>query len=215
MRLTARAVLALLTLLPLACSAAPEETYKLDQHYKRTLSVKAPADARRIEVVEAFWYGCPHCFHFDPVVDQWLKSKPADVDFVRMPSSLGRPVGELHSKMFYTAQTLGVFDRVHKPLFDAIHGKQQKPMDTPAALRDFFVTTTGMKGQDFDGAFNSFVVDTQLRRAEDELRGYGISSVPMVIVGGTYLTGPSLAGGLEKVFKVVDFLIEKIRRERK
>lgn len=215
MHFFARAALALLSLLPIACSAASEETYKLDQHYKRALTPIPPADARRIEVKEAFWYGCPHCFHFDPFVEKWLKTKPADVDFARLPSSLGRPVGELHSKMFYTAQTLGVLDLVHKPLFEAMHGKEQKPMDTVDALRNFFVVATGMKAADFDGSFNSFVVDTQVRRAEDELRAYGIASVPMMIVGGAWLTGPALAGSQEKVFKVVDFLIEKVRKERK
>ncbi len=215
MQFFARGAIALLSLLPLACTAAPEEAWKLDQHYKRALTPSTPTDAKRIEVREAFWYGCPHCADFDPYVEKWLKTKPADVDFARLPSSLGRPVGELHSKMFYTAQTLGVLDLVHKALFEAMHGKSPKPMDTPDSLRSFFVVTTGMNAKDFDGAFNSFVVDTQLRRAEDELRGYGISSVPMVIVGGSYLTGPSLAGGQDKVFKVVDFLIEKVRKERK
>ncbi|MEK6806694.1 MAG: thiol:disulfide interchange protein DsbA/DsbL [Pseudomonadota bacterium] len=214
MRMILRFSSTLLLLLPLACSAAPEETYKLNQHYKRALTPVAPADAKRIEVKEAFWYGCPHCFHFDPYVEKWLKAKPADVDFARVPASLGRPVGELHSKMFYTAQTLGVFDLIHKPLFVAMHEKNQ-PMDTPAALRDFFVANAGLSAKEFDGTFNSFVVDTQLRRAEDELRSYGLSSVPMVIVGGTYLTGPSLAGGQEKVFKIVDFLAEKVRKERR
>lgn len=214
MRLIARAALAFAALLPLACTAAPDETYKLDQHYKRALTPISPAEAKRIEVKEAFWYGCPHCFHFDPYVEKWLKSRPADVDFTRIPASLGRPIGELHSKMFYTAQTLGVFDLIHKPLFVAMHEKNQ-PMDTADALRAFFVANAGLSAQEFDGSFNSFVVDTQVRRAEDELRAYGLASVPMVIVGGRYLTGPSLAGGQEKVFKVVDFLIEKVRKERK
>lgn len=214
MRFIFRAATALLVLLPLACSAAPEETFKLDQQYKKVLSPAPAADARRIIVQEVFWYGCPHCFHFDPYVEKWLKSKPADVDFARVPSSLGRPVGELHSKAFYTAQTLGVFDLIHKPLFAAIHEKNQ-PVDTLDALRAFFVASAGVKPADFDGSFNSFVVDTQFRRAEDELRGYGIASVPTVVVGGEYMTGPQLAGAQEKVFKIVDFLVEKIRKERK
>jgi thiol:disulfide interchange protein DsbA len=223
MRLLARRVLlSLVSLLPLACSAAEAPAaakpatmeFKEDVQYKRVPAEQKPADAKRVEVDEFFWYGCPHCYHLDPEVSKWLKTKPADVDFVRVPNSLGRPEGILHSKAFYTAEALGLGDKMHRPLFDAIH-KDHKPITTEAELQAFFTSESGVLPDVFTSTFRGFAVDSRVRRAEDMAKAYSISSVPAVVVGGKYYTNGTLAGDFPKMMLTIDFLINKVRQERK
>jgi protein dithiol oxidoreductase (disulfide-forming) len=214
MRYLTRAVLALLLATPLACSAAESAPFKLGQHYRAVGTVQPPTDPTRIDVAEVFWYGCPHCFQFEPYVERYLERKPADVNFIRLPSSLGRPVGILHSKAFYAAELLGVTDRIHKPLFGAMHG-QGRMLATPDEIRQFFIAHAGINGEDFDGAFTGFAVDSRVRRTETAIREMGITSVPTVVVGGRYMTNGTMAGGHEKVLEVVEFLVKKVREERK
>lgn len=214
MRLIARAAVALLAVLPLACSAADDSAFKEGTQYKTVLTPQDPIDPRKIEVTEIFWYGCPHCYAFDPVIEAWRAKAPGDVLFDRMPTSLGRADGEVHARAFYIAEALGVGDKIHKPLFDAIH-KDHKPMSTLEQVRDLFAAVAGVKPGDFDGISNSFMVDSRLRRAESLVRAYGVSSVPTVVVDGRYLTGAGMAGNHEKVIEVLDFLVDKVRKERK
>jgi len=114
----------------------------------------------------------------------------------------------VHSRAFYIASTLGILDKTHKPLFDAIH-VQHQPMSDLASIRALYVAAAGIKPADFDGVASSFVVDSGMRRAEALARTYVIRSVPNVIVGGRYVVASQ-----PNTFKIVDFLIDKIRKER-
>ncbi|MCK9193164.1 MAG: thiol:disulfide interchange protein DsbA/DsbL [Nevskia sp.] len=192
-----------------ALQAAAADAYELGTHYKQVREVQTPADPKRITVEEFFWYGCPHCFKLDPELATWLQKKPADVDFVRVPNTLGRPEGEVHARAFYIAQTLGIGDKIHKPLFDAINVRHY-PMNSLDSIRALFVEVSGIKPADFDGVASSFVVDSGMRRAEQSARAYAITSVPTIVIGGKYM----VAGQADEM-KVVDFVIEKIRKERK
>jgi protein dithiol oxidoreductase (disulfide-forming) len=214
MRLIARATLALLALLPLACSAADETSFKEGTHYKPVLSPQEPVDPAKVEVTEAFWYGCPHCYHFDPILQGWREKAPKDVLFDRLPATLGRPDGEAHARAFYIAEALGVSEKIHKPLFERINADHQ-PMNTLDALRAMFAAEAGVKPADFDQASSSFMVDSRLRRADSLLRAYGVASVPTMIVDGRYMTSASMAGNNEKLLQVLDFLVEKARKDRK
>lgn len=192
-----------------AGTASAAEPYELGKEYKEVRQVIAPANAKRITVEEFFWYGCPHCFHLEPEVAAWLPKKPADVDFTRVPNTLGRPEGEVHSRAFYIAQTLGIGDKVHRPLFDAIH-VQHYPMSSLDSIRALFVEVAGIKPADFDGVASSFVVDSGMRRAEQASQTYGITGVPAIVIGGKYTVSAQ-----QDTFKVVDYVIEKVRKERK
>ena len=97
--------------------AAP---YNEGEHYEAITPAQPTSSKDQVEVVEMFWYGCPHCFRLEPFVDRWLKKKPANVKFVRMPGVF-RPSWEIHARAYYTAEILGVVDKVHRPMFDAIH----------------------------------------------------------------------------------------------
>ena len=205
--------LAVLAVLPLACSAAEKPKYELGNQYKEVRTPQPTANPAKIEVMEVFAYSCPHCYAFEPKLQEWLKKKPADVEFVRLPHTLGQPANILRNKAFYTAQMLGVFDKFHEALFTAIHA-QGKTLATPEEIRDLFVKSTGVKGEDFDGAFSSFAVDAGFRRGENAIRDMGIASVPSLIIEGRYITNPR-TGGFPEMLAVTDFLVEQARKERK
>jgi protein dithiol oxidoreductase (disulfide-forming) len=214
MNFLSRALVVLMALSPLACSAADDAPYKFGEHYSRVRAAVAPANPDKIEVTEVFAYSCPHCYTLEPALEKWLKKKPADVEFVRLPHTLGRGPGALHNKAFYTARMLGVSDPFHLALFGAIH-TQHKPMGTVEEIRALFVQSTGVKAEDFDAAFSGFAVDAGFRRGEIALQSMAIGSVPTLVVNGQYFTSGGMApGGLGGMLKVTDFLIEKARKER-
>jgi len=162
----------------------------------------------KIEVVELFWYGCPHCYDLEPEVQAWLQHKPDDVELVYMPAILGNR-WELLAQAYYTAELLGIVDRIHPALFDAIHKKHMKINDEEA-LQAFFVDQ-GVSPDDFKKTFNSFAVAVKMNNARQMTRRYRITGVPTIIVNGKYSTGAKLAGSNQAVFEVVDYLVEKER----
>lgn len=191
------------SLLPLAASAA---TYKEKIHYEQVQPPQPTTTKDKVEVVEMFWYGCPHCNALEPYVNRWLKRKPKNVEFVRIPAVF-RPTWELHARAFYTAEILGVLDKTHSAMFEAIH-QQKRRLNTEKELMEFFAEH-GVKNEDFKRVFHSFAVEAKVRRAKDLSQRYGISGVPSIIVNGKYRTGAQLAGGNANIFKVVNFLVEK------
>jgi thiol:disulfide interchange protein DsbA len=214
MRFLTRAIVALAMSLPLACTAADEPAkYQLGQHYKMVRTPQTPADPNKIQVMEVFAYSCPHCFQFEPHVEKWLKSKPADVEFVQLPHTLGAKAGVPRNKAFYAAQKLGVFDKFHRTLFGAIHG-QGKMMATPEDMRALFVEQLGVPAEDFEGAFTGFDTDNRFRRGEQAIAEMGIASVPTIVVDGRYYTSPRAGGGFGEMLAVTDFLVQKARQER-
>jgi protein dithiol oxidoreductase (disulfide-forming) len=178
-----------------------------DQPGYETISPAQPtANPDKIEVVEFFWYGCPHCYSFEPSLANWLKTKPANVEFIRMPAVFSEQWGK-HAKAYYTAEALGVVDAVHADFFDAIQEKKQS-LESEDDLAKFF-TAHGVKEADFRETYNSFIVDTKLRQAPAIAAKYGITGVPAIIVNGKYRTNGTLAGSQEKMIDVMNLLIKK------
>ena len=213
MRLLVRALIALATVLPIACSAADGGKYVEGTHYKLARDPAPAGSSKRIAVEEFFWYGCGHCYAFEPAIEAWKAKKPADVDFVRVPNSLGRPVGIAHSKVLYTAESLNVMDKVHKAFFAAIH-QQRRNLDSEAAIQAFFTEQTGIMPDVFNSTYSGFAVDSRVRRAEELSKRYGVASTPTLVIDGRYLVNASMAGGFEQMLKITDFLIEKTRKLR-
>lgn len=167
----------------------------------------------KIEVVEVFWYGCPHCYDFEPHLNKWLADKPIDVAFRRIPGQLN-PGWKVHAAAYYVAEELGVLDKIHSPLFDAMHENPRK-YDTADALMEFF-EQHGVTRDSFLAAYNSFAVRAKMRHAEQQVRRYGVTGVPSVIVAGKYRTSATMAGGsFESLLKVVNYLVDKERKARK
>lgn len=162
----------------------------------------------KVEVVELFWYGCPHCYAFEPAVNQWKKDNQKRVDFVRIPAVFpNRPAWELHARAYYTADLLGVLDKIHGPLFDAIH-QQRRRLFNLDELAAFFAQH-GVKEDVFRETMYSFGVQMQLNRAKDLTERYGIDGVPTLVIDGQYRTHASLTNGQENMLKVTDFLVNK------
>jgi thiol:disulfide interchange protein DsbA len=200
-------LLALFFVVLLPGSAQAKE-YQEGKDYELLSPQQPTSTGDKIEVVELFWYGCPHCFELEPDVQAWLKHKPEDVELVRMPAVLGQR-WELLAQAYYTAELLGITDRIHPALFEAIHEKHMK-IDDEAALQAFFVDQ-GVSAEDFKKTFNSFAVAVKMNNSRQMTRRYKITGVPTVIVNGKYSTGAKLAGSNQAVFEVVDYLVEQER----
>ena len=192
--------------LPLAVIAAeaPSVPFKEGQDYARLANPVPVATPGKTEVVEMFWYGCPHCYDLEPSTQAWLKRKPDNVAFVRIAVSFGAS-WEPGARAYYAAEALGVLDKLHQPLFEAYH--QRRPLGDVDALAAF-AAEHGVDAEAFRKAYTSFQTETQLRRGNQLAQRYGIRGVPAVIVNGTYeIRSP-------KVFEVVDFLVAQAAAPR-
>ena len=195
--------------LPLvASSVVASGIYTDGKEYHKLTSPQATSSPGKIEVVELFWYGCPHCYHLEPFIHQWLENRPEDVSFVRMPAILGG-TWELLAKAYYTAELLGVLDKIHSELFSEIH-ERNKVIKDESTLRRFFVDH-GASAEAFDKTFNSFAVTVKINNARMMTRRYALSGVPTVIVNGKYSTSVGEAGGNENIISVINYLIEQER----
>jgi len=194
----------------IATSVAIAKDFDEGIEYERVKPAVATTSGGKVEVVELFWYGCPHCFQFEPYLQKWLKKKPANVEFVRIPATF-RPLWKLHARAFYTAEVLGVGKKLHHVIFETYHLKKDR-LDSEKALRELFVKH-GVKGSDFDDVFHSFAVETKLARAVDLTQRYGISGVPSMIVNGKYRTSNKISGH-SNMIEVVDYLVRKESKRR-
>ena len=195
----------LVVLLP---GSALAKDYQEGKEYVLLSPQQPTSTGDKIEVVELFWYGCPHCYELEPEVQAWLKNKPGDVELVRMPAVLGQR-WELLAQAYYTAELLGITDKIHPALFAAIHDKHMK-IDDETALQAFFVDQ-GVSAEDFKKTFNSFAVAVKMNNSRQMTRRYKITGVPTIIVNGKYSTGAKLAGSNQALFEVVDYLVAQER----
>ncbi len=168
----------------------------------------APTNASpgKIEVVEMFWYGCPHCYHFEPHIQKWLKEKPAAAEFVHMPAALN-PSWVIHAKAYYAAESMDVLDKFHEPLFHALN-EQRRRLNTEDALVRF-AESQGIDGEKFRKAMNSFYTRTKIRQSQDLGMRYEADGVPMIVVNGKYKVTGQLAGSYERMLKIVNYLVAK------
>jgi thiol:disulfide interchange protein DsbA len=157
----------------------------------------------QVEVLEVFWYGCPHCWHLEPVMTQWVATKPAGVAFRLMPAT--GPRWEPHARAYYAAESLGTLDVFHEALFKAMQ-VQHRPIMTENDLVKF-AGEIGIDPEQFRAAYESFYVETRVRKAEEMGRRYGIDGVPALIINGKYRTSPSQAGGQDQMLQVLNTLV--------
>ena len=174
------------------------------------LSQRQPVqDPKRLEVIEFFWYGCPHCFAFEPLIEAWVKKLPADVHFRQLPFAFIGPVE--HQKLFYALEELGQREALQRKLFSAIH-VERKQINNEADITKF-VAANGVDAAKFGEAFKSFAVNTKVSRGKALCNAYKIDSVPTIGVHGRYFTSASLAGSHERALHVADQLIARTRQE--
>jgi thiol:disulfide interchange protein DsbA len=164
----------------------------------------------KIEVIEFFWYGCPHCYNLEPEVNAWMKRAPKDVVFKRVPAAPSESWAE-GAKIYYTLEAMGLLDQYHSKVFDAMHKDNINLQNK--RLRDEWLKKNGIDVAKYDETEKSFSVASKLARARQMTQSYKVDGVPRVIVNGKYYTSGEQAGGPQEVFKVVDQLVEMSRRE--
>jgi thiol:disulfide interchange protein DsbA len=211
-----RSLFAALALLAAGQAGAAAEPYQLGKQYAEVNEKSPPTDPKKVTVQEFFWYGCPVCYGFEPSLNSWLKTKPAYVNFERVPNTLGREVGELHQRAFYVATALGIEDKIHAPMFEGLKNVERgdPTLTTPQEIDALFVKSGGAKPGQFLAMEKSFAIDGSIRRADQLAMSYGITGTPTIVVDGRWKTGPGEAGGYEKLPAVINFLCEKARAER-
>lgn len=206
---------ALLALPVAACAqdAQSTEQYVAGKHYEVIEPARPTDHPNKVEVIEFFTYYCPHCYAFDPILNDWLKTKPDYVAFMRVPVVFNR-LARNYARGWYTAKALGIAEESHTDLFDAIHQKNHR-MRSQEELAEFY-SDYGVDPDTYLSTAHSFAVETNLSRAGVLSRRYGITGVPTIIVNGQYrVMAGGAVGSWEEVLDVVDYLVQKEHREAK
>ena len=154
-------------------------------------------------MIELFWYGCPGCYAFEPLISQWESVQADDVDHKRLPAVWDR-LTTIHAQAFYAAESLGAMEAVHNPFFAAFH-EQRNRLHNEVVIREFF-ESCGISVEDFDRAFNSFSVRSRVNQAANRIQDYGIAQTPTMYVNGKYVVTIE-AGGYQQMLDVVDYLV--------
>jgi thiol:disulfide interchange protein DsbA len=168
----------------------------------------AVGEGKKVEVVEFFWYGCPHCYTIEPLVEQWKKTLPQDTAFRPLPAVFNARWGH-DAAIFYTFEALGVLDKLHRPLFDAIHRDHLRTDDAKALAE--WVKTQGIDAKKFEDTMKSFSVQAKVRRAAQLTAAYKIDGTPAFAVAGRYTVSAEQGGSREGMLKTVSYLVDKVR----
>jgi thiol:disulfide interchange protein DsbA len=184
---------------------------QLNVNFKPTREKIDTTDNSKIEVVEMFWYGCIHCFQFEPHINKWKKDLPKDITFKRIPA-VPRKDWLPMARAFYAMESLNVLDGLHEKLFNAIHtDKTLNPTDESAAIK-WIATNAKLDTKKVEGAFKSFSMEAKLKKANQMFRSAGATGVPTLIINGSYLTSSTMAGGGQNALDITNFIIENIRQ---
>jgi thiol:disulfide interchange protein DsbA len=210
MRFIAAALFALVLALPAA--AQPLEKFQLGKNYYAIDPPQPTSSGKKIEVIEVFMYTCSHCYDLEPYLSKWKATVPADVAYTPFPATWN-PAAEAFARAFYAAETLGILDKTHTPVFDAIH-KEHVPFQTLESIAEWYANY-GVTKEQFLSAANSFAVNTKINRSNTMVPRWGVQGTPSIIVNGKYRFDVSSAGGHQNVGALIDFLVEKERAAAK
>ncbi|WP_298135181.1 thiol:disulfide interchange protein DsbA/DsbL [Acidiferrobacter sp.] len=180
--------------------------------YVRVSPTQPVPPGSKILVQEVFWYGCPHCFHLQPVLNRWLAHKPRDVLFERQAAAIS-PYWLPEARAFFAFKELGLIPTLHDKFFDAIHIKHEVLNDA-ATISAWVARHSHVSAARFAAVYHSFAVSLAVRKARQQQTEEDINSVPTFVVDGRYRTNPSLAGGRRQMMRVVDYLVRKAERRK-
>jgi thiol:disulfide interchange protein DsbA len=198
-------------LLPgVAMAQAPAGFVEGKDYIRLSQPLPLPATGK-IEVLEFFWYGCPHCNSFEPLLDAWAKKLPEDVAFRRVPVAFREEPFVPHQKIFYALEAMGLVSTMHRKVFYAIHGERAKLDKLPEIAA--FMTKNGVDAAKFSDAYNSFGVNTKATQARKLAEAYRIDGVPAMGIQGRYWTSGTVARSPERSLAVADALIALSRKK--
>lgn len=179
-----------------------------------TLGTKVPTEIPgKVEVIEFFSYGCPHCHDFEPLLDDWAKGLPADVNVVKVPITFNRPEWAALAKIYYALEAMGEAKARSAAVFEALHN-DHRPLFREDVLMEW-AREAGLDAKRFRDTYNSFAVNAKVKRADQIAAAYKVRGVPMMAVDGRYTLSASSAGGYDEMLKTVDALIAKARSDNK
>lgn len=181
-------------------------------HYIKLAQPVSPTllpPAGKVDVTEFFWYECPHCNAFEPLLEPWARKLPADVAFRRVPVGFSAR-HQVAQKLFYALEDTGSFEAAHRKVFAAIHGQGMRLTSESDALA--LAAAVGLDKAKIADSYKSFQVNTKVTKARQLSDAYKVDGVPMLGVHGRYFTSASLAGSHERALSVADFLIQLARK---
>ena len=203
----------LFTALMLLASFSIMAEPQMGKDFDKTAQAITPDTPNKIEVIELFWYGCGHCHQMEAPLNAWVKKLPADVTFKRVPGLPNQSWAPM-AKAYYAMETLGVLEKLHTPLFDAIHKqKSLNPTDEKAAI-DWVTKQAGLDRKKVEAAFGSFSMNTSLNRAANIFRASGATGVPSLIINGQFITSSTMAGNNYAALNTADYIIANIRADK-
>tara|TARA_X000000368_G_scaffold418552_1_gene418686 strand:- start:2227 stop:2859 length:633 start_codon:yes stop_codon:yes gene_type:complete len=182
-------------------------------NFKTTKNVIPTESKDKIEVVELFWYGCIHCFNIDPYLDKWADNLPKDVTFKRIPA-IPRKDWIESAKAYYALETLGVVNKLHEKLFDAIHKEKSLKHNDTKGLIKWIAINAKLDKKDVESAFNSFSMKAKLSRSYKIFKSAGATGVPTMIIDGKYFTSSTMAGGEQNAIDIMNFIIKNVRKDK-
>jgi thiol:disulfide interchange protein DsbA len=203
------AAFCMMLLLPLN-ALAEAVPFEAGTHYAVLDTPVRTADSSKVEVVEVFWYGCSHCYSFEPIISEWKKSAPEYVDFWQSPAIWNAPM-KVHAQAFFTAKALGVLDKVHDAMFTTLV-VERKRLNNAEDIADLYADY-GVNREKVLKTFNSFSVLSQTKQADARARSYKVAGTPEVIVNGKYRVTARMAGGHAGMIEVINYLVEKERSQ--
>lgn len=176
-----------------------------------TKTVTNPVDGKPL-VIEFFWYGCPHCYHMEPMVKKMLAEHKGDITYKRYPVVF--PRWDSGAKLYFTVEEMGLEEKLHDKIFYTIQSKNSNIMDDKKA-RDKFLQEEGIDVAKFDDVYNSFSINTKMAKAKAMVVNYKLDSSPTFVVNNTYAVNPALNGTYDNTMKTLELVIDKVKKEKK
>jgi thiol:disulfide interchange protein DsbA len=195
----------LITLL-LTFGGVHAEEFSEGIEYERLKTPVPTTHPDKVVVTELFWYGCPHCFRFEPYIEKWKQGLPDSVVFEQYASVLN-PSWMEHARAFFALKAMGELDKAHQKIFGAIHLQRQSLDNVESMAR--FVASHGVDEKTFRSHYHSFPVDTEIRKSRQKERKYGHRGVPAVVINGKYRTSASMAGSNAQMINVINYLVKR------
>jgi len=197
----------LLIISPMILHAAP--AYEEDQHYFPVIPEQPGGEGGKVQVKGFFWYGCGHCYTFEPHLEKWNAQRPDNVEFERVPAMFSRSDVVMHAKTYYALNLIGAEEKIHEKIFQAMHAEKRR-LRTQEEMEEF-LSENDIDVDAFRKAMKSFAVQTKIRQAAIHAENYDVRGVPSVTVDGEYKVG-SLKGGT--MIDVVEYLVDDVRKKK-